>query len=84
MTIVAAITVLALASTVAGFLRYVASQARQHARERQTLIDQVCHLSGRPWTPPPADQWPSWQTAADRRVDDPAAADAEPYTEDIS
>lgn len=28
---------------------------RQGARERQLLIDQICHLSGRAWTPPPAE-----------------------------
>lgn len=37
--------------TAAGLVR---SLIRQHARERQLLIDQVCHLSGRAWTPPPA------------------------------
>lgn len=39
---------------MAGLLR---SLVRQHARERAQLVDQVCHLSGRTWTPPPVDEW---------------------------
>ncbi|MBA3381738.1 MAG: hypothetical protein H0T97_07730 [Actinobacteria bacterium] len=29
---------------------------RQHAREREQLINQICHLSGRPWQEAPADE----------------------------
>lgn len=33
----------------------VRSIVRQAARERATLIDQIMHLAGRTWTPPPAE-----------------------------
>jgi hypothetical protein len=36
------------------FLRVVRGMQRQHARERDALIDRVCHLAGRPWNTPPA------------------------------
>lgn len=31
------------------------SSLREQARERNLLINQIMHLSGRTWTPPPAD-----------------------------
>ena len=47
------VALLATALTFAGCVR---SLVRQQARERATLIDQICHLAGRTWTPPPAEQ----------------------------
>lgn len=56
-------TAVALFAAAAFFFAYCVTvrakeaQARQHARERGLLIDQILHLSGRTWTPPPADEW---------------------------
>jgi len=44
---VSAVTALALASVLR-------SLVRQQARERDLLLNQIMHLSGRTWTPPPA------------------------------
>ena len=46
-----ALAVIVLAST---FLRIRLCLAREHARERQLLVNQVMHLSGQTWQPPPA------------------------------
>lgn len=57
MTIVALAAILlsllaiGVAATVTGVAR---SAVREHARERQLLVNQILHLSGRTWTPPPA------------------------------
>jgi hypothetical protein len=52
---VAALTALALASVVR-------SLVRQQARERDLLLNQIMHLSGRTWTPPPAQREPRTET----------------------
>jgi len=36
------------------FASIVRSLVRQQARERDLLLNQIMHLSGRTWTPPPA------------------------------
>ena len=36
------------------FLRVMRGIQRQHARERDALIDRVCHLAGRPWNEAPS------------------------------
>ena len=33
------------------------SLIRQQARERELLLNQIMHLSGRTWSPPPAEKW---------------------------
>jgi len=48
----AALAVLALALYLAVAL--VRGIVRQQARERELLLNQLMHLSGRTWTPPPA------------------------------
>lgn len=35
----------------------IRSLTRSHARERDLLVNQVMHLAGKSWTPPPAEQW---------------------------
>jgi hypothetical protein len=52
-------SVLATASMVLNALIVSTTQRliRSHARERDLLVNQILHLSGRTWTPPPADQW---------------------------
>lgn len=54
--VVVALAALAVAAVTAGSSgAIIRSLIRQHGRERQLLIDQLCHLAGRAWTPPPAD-----------------------------
>lgn len=43
--------------TIVLFGGIIKSLARSHARERGLLIDQLMHLAGKSWTPPPAEQW---------------------------
>lgn len=57
MTIVACALAAALAVTVLSSATVLRSLIRSHARERSLLINQILHLSGRTWTPPPADEW---------------------------
>lgn len=45
------VALIATALIFAGLLRSV---IRQAARERGLLLDQMMHLAGRTWTPPPA------------------------------
>lgn len=57
MLIVTLIIAAGWAATIAAFVRYLASRDRGQARERDLLVNQILHLSGRTWTPPPAEQW---------------------------
>lgn len=57
MLYVALLLVAALVAVVIAFASLMRSQIRQHARERDLLINQILHLSGRTWTPPPAEEW---------------------------
>lgn len=41
--------------TKRSLLRILEREREAHAAERARLIDTICHLSGRPWTPSPAD-----------------------------
>jgi hypothetical protein len=53
-----AIAALLLALTEGlSFASVLRSLVRQHARERDLLINQVCALAGKPWQPPPAREW---------------------------
>lgn len=54
MTYVALIEAVALLALVVGLTSILRSQQHAHAREREKLIDKVCHLAGNPWTPAPA------------------------------
>jgi hypothetical protein len=56
-TYVAALLALALIAASGIFASVIRSMVRQQARERQLLLDQILHLSGRTWTPPPVEQW---------------------------
>lgn len=55
MIVVAAAAVVSVTVVTVAFLQALRWQARQHARERDLLVNQVLHLSGRTWQPPPAD-----------------------------
>jgi hypothetical protein len=50
----------AVVLTGAGLLR---SQQRSYARERDLILNQLLHLAGRTWQPPPAE--PPFENAAD-------------------
>ena len=51
--LVEAVAIVALAVVFAGLVR---SLLRQQARERDLLLNQIMHLAGRTWTPPPASE----------------------------
>lgn len=55
--VLAAVTV-AEAVAIAALYQALRSQARQHGRREDMLLDRVMHLSGQTWTPPPADKQP--------------------------
>jgi hypothetical protein len=46
-------------------LRTLERMERAHAEERRHLLDVICHLSGKPWTPPPANERPPEQPDPD-------------------
>jgi hypothetical protein len=46
-----------LAATIATFAGLLTRAQRAHSRREDLLINQILHLSGRTWTPPPADEW---------------------------
>ena len=54
MIYVALIEAVALIVTGLSFAGVVRSLVRQQARERDLLLNQIMHLSGHTWTPPPA------------------------------
>lgn len=41
--------------TVSVFARLMLAERRQAARERDLMLNQVMHLAGRTWQPPPAE-----------------------------
>jgi hypothetical protein len=53
---IAALAVLALGIYGCGML--VRGMLRQQARERELLLNQIMHLAGRTWQPPPAPEQP--------------------------
>ena len=54
MTYVAVAALVVLALTNLAWAGLVRSLIRQHARERDLLLNQLMHLAGRTWAPPPA------------------------------
>lgn len=57
MTFVALALVVALIATVLVSAQLLARQQRAHARREDLLVNQILHLSGHTWTPPPSDEW---------------------------
>lgn len=53
---VAVLALIVLVVVVVAFAQVLRQLSREHARERQLLINQVLHLSGQTWQPPPADE----------------------------
>lgn len=60
MTAAAVLAAVTVAEAIAIMALYQAlrSQARQHARQVDMLLDRVMHLTGQTWTPPPAGEKP--------------------------
>ena len=58
MLYVASVLGLALSNVaiVVAFTQVLRSRDRLHARERDLLVNQICHLSGRAWNDPPSHQ----------------------------
>lgn len=54
---VALLAIVALIASSVAWAGVVRWLIRQSARERELLLNQIMHLSGRTWTPPPADDW---------------------------
>lgn len=57
MTVTALILGVALVAVIVSSGGLVRSLVRSHTRERALLVNQILHLSGRTWTPPPAEEW---------------------------
>lgn len=57
MTLVCITLVIALVAVTATLTGLLAREQRAHSRREDLLINQILHLSGRTWTPPPADEW---------------------------
>lgn len=51
------IVTVALVATIVGLGSLLRSVQRAAARREDLLVNQILHLSGRTWTPPPADEW---------------------------
>jgi hypothetical protein len=51
----ALVAVIVLLATV--FAGALGRMQHAHARREDLLVNQILHLSGRTWTPPPADEW---------------------------
>lgn len=62
MTVVALALIVLLAITVFGFTELLRSQQRAHARREDLLTNQLMHLAGKAWTPPPAEAWTAPQS----------------------
>lgn len=66
-----AIGVIAIASTFAQVVRWL---IREHARERNLMLNQLLHLAGRTWeAPPSAEPEPTEDEFADFGALDPSA-----------
>lgn len=59
MIYIAAATLVALTAISFAWAGVVRGMLRQQARERGLLLDQMMHLAGRTWTPPPAAEPPA-------------------------
>lgn len=57
--------VVVLAVVVLAFTSILRWTIRQHARERERLVDQLCYLSGRTWNDPPSHVPPSLEAVPD-------------------
>lgn len=55
--VVAATALLALTGFFGAALQGLRALVREHARERQLMLNQILHLAGRTWTPPPVEEW---------------------------
>jgi hypothetical protein len=56
-TYVALALVVLLATVLSIFTGLLTKQHRAHTRREDLLVNQVLHLAGKTWTPPPAETW---------------------------
>lgn len=68
MIVVAIVEAVAIVATVVTFAGVVRSLIRQHARERDLLINQLLHAAGNAWQPPPAAEKPARDESDQARV----------------
>jgi hypothetical protein len=57
MLIVCLALIAALIAVTVALAGLLGRQQRAHDRREDLLVNQILHLSGRTWTPPPADEW---------------------------
>lgn len=57
MTVALVVALAGWAVTVWLLVQHAARAQRSHARREDLLLNQLLHLSGRTWQPPPAEQW---------------------------
>lgn len=57
LAIVAGVAIAGIVILSLAFAQTIRGMQRQHAREREQLLDKLCHLAGKPWTPAPVDDW---------------------------
>jgi hypothetical protein len=65
MIYVALLEGVAVIATALSFTHLVRSLIREHARERNLILNQLLHLAGRTWQPPPTPDRPPRTTAND-------------------
>ena len=53
----AGVWIVSIALLLGTFSTIVRRSDRQHARERELLLNQLMHLSGKTWAPPPSLVW---------------------------
>lgn len=53
----AGLAVFCSAACVIACVHVIDHNLRSHARERALLVNQLMHVAGRTWTPPPAEEW---------------------------
>jgi len=58
-TYVAGLALVSLCLCVLAFAQVVRWLIREHARERNLMLNQIMHLAGRTWQPPPIPEEPS-------------------------
>lgn len=68
MTIAIALLAAALVVVVVVDAGVVRSLIRQHARERDLMLNQMLNLAGRPWQPPPSEVVPESESDDGRYV----------------
>jgi hypothetical protein len=69
--VIASVAVVANAITALAYSRSQRNMQRQHARERELLLNQLCNLAGKPWVEPPSYRMPEPDVDVERYVTSP-------------